>query len=135
MKSFILSLLSISLFSTLCVAQDFRISKEDFLNRVMHDTITLDRSLNFQLPPKFIEYINQKKRERYPGFKDEMAYSAYYQDNKWVYTINFEADTRLCKLRIEEKDPKTDKPSVQTVDPVGETIDKKYCDKAYGLTL
>jgi len=130
-KAFLLCLMTLS---TLVYARDHRVTKEEFLDLVIKGSISLERSPIWALPPNYIDKIFETEKKKWPALKEEMLYYYYYNDNKFRYTLNIDWSYPSCLLRIEEVDPTIGKPNAKTLDPVGQTIDKKYCEKVFGIT-
>jgi hypothetical protein len=132
----LLFLSSILLFSVTSVfAKDDRLTKEEFLSRVENGTITLERAPVMSLPAPIADKVQEKIREKYPRFKDELWYVHYITDNSYMYSLFFDWTLDQCSLRIEKIDPKLKKPNERTMDTVGQRVKKSYCDKVYMINI
>ena len=124
-----------TIISTSGFAGDQRLTKEEFLDGVDKGTITLEHAPILALPENVLSEVFKIQRKSFPGFKNEMFYAHFIKDNKFIYSLFFEWTTNRCLLRIEEIDPKLGKPNEKTMDPNGQPVEKKYCDKALGIKV
>lgn len=132
MKSILL--LSFMIAST-AFASEHRLTKEEFLSGVDKGTIGLERAPVLSLPAQVQAKVLDAQRKAFPAFKSEMFYVSYIKDNKFIYSLFFEWPTNRCLLRIEEIDEKLGKPNEKTLDPNGQSVEKKYCEKSLGIKL
>lgn len=134
-KSLFISVFLLSLTVSSVFAGDHRLTKEEFLSGVEKGTITLDRAPVLAVSPAAMEKVFSAQRKAFPIFKPEMFYVAFIKDNKFIYSLFFEWASNRCLLRIEELDAKLGKPNEKTMDPNGQQVEKKYCEKALGTKL
>jgi hypothetical protein len=128
---FFLSLLA----SSISFGSDNRLTKEEFLQRVDTGQLQLDRGVVFAVPDAIKQKIVEKQRLLYPDMRDDNLYYFYIRDNNFEYSLFWAWDHVTCELRIEELDKKTHRQTGNSVDPKGQKVEKKYCDKAYGRKL
>jgi hypothetical protein len=83
-------LLSFLLFSLSSFASDHRLTKEEFLDGVLNDKISLERGPIYAVPPNILAQVSDVQKKTYPNFKPEYLYANYIKDNKYIYTINFD---------------------------------------------
>ena len=112
-----------------------RLTKEEFLQRVDSGQLQLDRSPIFVGPPAMMQNIVEKQRLLYPDMRDDNLYYFYIRDNNFEYSLFWAWDHVTCEMRIEELDKKTHRQTAKGVDPKGQKVEKKYCDKVYGRKL
>jgi hypothetical protein len=137
LKLVILSLLTITILLTgsLVNASDNRLTKDEFLQRVLNGLLILDRDPALAYNPNILQKMVDKQRKYYPDLSVDNFYVYEIRDNNFNYQLFWEFYSGLCKLRIEELDKTTNKPNVKTIDIEGQKVDKKYCDKVYGKVL
>lgn len=142
MKLFNFSILSLIFFLAIpSYAKDYKLTKSEFLSRFDSGSLTLEKSPVFAAHPNFVQQLIDSQKKEFPGFKDEMFYMAYTKSNKYMYFIFFEWYNRGCVFGISEfgafksgsDDSLTNKALAEN--DSYEKIDKKYCEKALGLTL
>lgn len=123
---------------------DPQLSKSDFTKLMDMDQITFEKGFLFPLEEKGKDgkLIRVNKNElikmiksRYPTAKDEYFYVPYKRTNRWQYTIFYEWPNRKCYFRAEEFERKDGKMLYKNIDPKGEQVDIKYCEKAYGVKI
>lgn len=123
------------LFSSLSFASDHKLTKDEFLDRIKSNSLSLDRGLVFAVPPAIINKMVEVQKRKFPDVTNDNFYYYYYRDNSVEYSLFWEWDRASCRLRIEELDKTTHRATGKTVDPDGQKVEKKYCDKVYGKVL
>lgn len=123
-------------------AKDYKLSKEEFLSRLDNGTITLEKAPIVAVPPNILEELIKSQRKEFPGFKDAMFYAAYVKSNEFTYFVFYEWYDRGCVFGITEPKKFKNGGSEQALGDAAvqenksyEKIDKKYCEKAFNLTL
>ena len=123
----------------ICTAQAFAdphlLSQKEFLDGVMDGQIDLDHSPMYILPPAGMDYVLKKQKEKFPLLQQEMLYVYHRIDNDYMYQISYDYSNLTCLFRMEPLDRMTHKWIPEGIDPVGKSIDKKYCEKVYGIKL
>jgi hypothetical protein len=142
MKSFKFSLYFFSLFLAIpSFAKDYKLTKSEFLSRFDSGSLTLEKAPAVAAHPTMVQKLIDSQKKEFPGFKDEMFYVAYTKSNKYTYFIFFEWYNRGCVYGVTEPDQfKSGSSEAQANKAVAERdsyekIDKKYCEKALGITL
>lgn len=128
-------LISSFILSSLSFASDYRLTRDEFLDRVKSNSLSLDRSPVFAVPPAIMNKMVEVQKRKFPDMTIDNLYYYYYRDNSVEYSLFWEWDRVSCRLRIEELDKTTHRATGKTADPEGQKVDKKYCDKVYGKTL
>lgn len=81
------------------------------------------------------EKIMDILRKKNPAFQDAYWFVPTLRTNSYQYTVFFEWPTRKCLFRVEEIDLQTKGVKPGAVDVNGQSVDVKYCEKAYGIKI
>lgn len=130
-KIFIFILMSIVVFAQV----DIKLSKDEFLKKIMDDNLTMKRDPLFPTSDGTKTKLLENFKRLYPTFKNEYWFVPTVRSNKYVYTIFYEWPNRKCIFRVEEIDPNTRQIKPESIDSKGQSIDIKYCEKAYGIKI
>lgn len=126
---------------SLAYAKDYKLTKDEFLSRVEKGDITLDRTPVLSLPPDVTKVAIEGQKKEFPGFREEMWYVGNINSNKYTYFIFFEWYGRGCIFGMTEPakykgaEGKKGGELAQKENDSYEKIDKKYCEKALGITI
>ena len=131
-----MAFLLVLLFSSLSFAQsEIKLTKEEFLQRLESGTIIMNKDPLFTIPENDKVKIMDNFKKNYPNFKDAYWFVPNLKTNKYLYTVFYQWPTRSCLYRVEDLDPVTKKVKTESIDPKGQNIDRKYCEKAYGIKI
>lgn len=132
----ILSLLILSFSGSLSFGDgELKLTKEEFLKKVIEGQITMQKDPLFPVSDSNREKLMAHFHSKYPSFKDAYWFVPTLRTNDYQYTLFFEWPTRNCLYRVEGIDRSTRQIIKSTMDPKGTAVDIKYCEKAYGQKI
>jgi len=135
-------ILFLLIFSISAFAKDYKLSKDEFLERFDKGTLSLERAPVLAASPDLIERFIGSQKKEFPGFKEEMFYAGYVKSNAYTYILFYEWYNRGCIFGITEPKAFERASSDEARGSLAMEeynnylpIDKKYCEKLLGIKL
>lgn len=114
---------------------DIKLTRDEFLKKLIDSQITMKKDPLFPISEGSRAKVMEEFKKRHPSFKDAFWFVPNLRTNNYVYTVFFEWPTRRCIFRVEEIDRQTKEIKKESIDPKGQDVDIKYCEKAYGIKI
>jgi len=127
--------LIIVLLSSFSQAEELKLTTEEFLTKLEHHQVTMQRNPMFALPAQLNEQVMDHMKGLYPNFRAAYWFVPSLKTNRYVYSLFWAWDIHRCEFRVEGWDQTNNTYRKDEVQAEPTVVDKKYCEYAYDTKI